>query len=73
MPDFPNEWITTQEAAELTGYTTALIRYLARNKHIKAQKFGRDWMIKRGSVQVYAEEMRRLGTAKHDPRGRNDT
>jgi len=70
----PTEWITTAEAADLTGYTTALIRYLARNQHIEAQKFGRDWMIKRWSVQVYADEMRRLGTAKHDPtRAHDDT
>jgi len=65
--DFNPTWITTAEAAALTGYTPALIRHLARNKHIKARKFGRDWMIERKSVQSYAEEMRRLGTAKHDP------
>ncbi len=72
MGDDLGKWITTTEAAELTGYTGALIRYLARNGHVKAQKFGRDWMIDRQSVIAYAEEMQRLGTDKHDPtRGRN--
>ena len=62
-----DQWLTTKQAAELTGYTSALIRYLARNGHIKAQKFGRDWMVGRKSVEAYAEKMERLGTAKHDP------
>jgi excisionase family DNA binding protein len=63
----PTEWITTKEAAELTGYRSAHIRYLAKEGHIIGRKFGRDWMIDRGGLQAYAEKMKQLGSAKHDP------
>ena len=63
----PSEWITTKEAATLTGYEPAHIRYLARKGTIKGKKFGRDWMISRSSVAAYVAEAKRLGTAKHDP------
>jgi excisionase family DNA binding protein len=63
----PTEWITTKEAAELTGYTSARFRQLALKGVIVARKWGRDWFLNRKSVLAYAEEMDRLGTAKHDP------
>jgi excisionase family DNA binding protein len=63
----PREWITTAEAAELTGYRRAHIRYLLKEGYIKGQKFGRDWMIDRESVQTYVQKMKELGPAKHDP------
>ena len=69
MPDDFNrtEWITTKEAAELTGYTTARFRQLAIKGIVVAQKRGRDWFLDKSSVLAWAEEMKRLGTAKHDP------
>jgi excisionase family DNA binding protein len=63
----PTEWITTAEAAELTGYDVTHIRLLVRKGSITGRKFGRDWMIDRESVKDYAEEMKRLGLAKYDP------
>jgi excisionase family DNA binding protein len=41
------DWITTAEAAELTGYDPAHIRWLIRENRIKGKKFGRDWMVDR--------------------------
>jgi excisionase family DNA binding protein len=61
------EWITTAEAAVLTGYDATHVRYLVREGHIRGKKFGRDWMVHRGSLLAYAGEMKKLGTAKHDP------
>jgi len=67
----PTEWITTGEAAALTGYHVTHIRRLLREGCIKGKKFGRDWLLNRESVLSYAEEMKRLGASKHDPtRGR---
>jgi excisionase family DNA binding protein len=63
----PTEWITTKEAAELTGYTTARFRQLAKEGTLVAQKRGRDWFLSKPSVLAWAEEMKRLGPAKHDP------
>jgi hypothetical protein len=37
----PTEWITTKEAAELTGYTMARFRQLAKAEAVEAQKRGR--------------------------------
>jgi excisionase family DNA binding protein len=69
MPDnfTPTNWITTAEAAELTGYKLSHLRYLVREGLVKGQKFGRDWMIHRESVLAYSEKMKELGPAKHDP------
>jgi excisionase family DNA binding protein len=63
----PTEWITTKEAAELTGYTMARFRQLAKAETVEAQKRGRDWFLKKASVQEWADRMKQLGTAKHDP------
>lgn len=63
----PIEWITTKEAAELTGYTVAYFRQLILRGVLHAKKRGRDWFLRKEDVIAYAEEMRRLGPAKFDP------
>ena len=63
----PTEWITTKEAARLTGYTTSYLRKAISRGLLRAQKRGRDWFLDKADVLAYTEEMKRLGTAKHDP------
>jgi excisionase family DNA binding protein len=63
----PREWITTKEAAELTGYHAVHIRRLLREGTIEGRKSGRDWMMDRESLREYKGRMNRLGPAKHDP------
>ena len=63
----PTEWITTKEAAELTGYSDARFRQLAARGVIVARKRGRDWFLDKASVLAWAEEMKRLGPQKHNP------
>jgi len=63
----PTEWITTGEAARLTGYSSVTVRWLVREGRIKGRKRGRDWFVDKESVLDYVREMKRLGTAKHDP------
>ena len=65
----PTEWITTTEAAVLTGYNLEYIRQMIRGGVIAAEKKGRDWWVDRASIEAYAEEMEQLGTAKHHPEG----
>jgi len=69
MPDDfnPTEWITSAEAAAITGYHVKYVRRLVRDGKIDGAKRGRDWWIDKESVLSYVEQMRRLGTAKHDP------
>jgi excisionase family DNA binding protein len=63
----PTEWITTAEAAELTGYASAYFRQLIKRGRLQAQKRGRDWFLDRAEVLAYAEEMERLGPKKYNP------
>ena len=63
----PTEWITTAEAVELTGYRVRYLRQLVNQGRIRAVKRARVIFIDRESLLAYAEEMKRLGPAKHDP------
>jgi len=47
------DWITTAEAARLSGYHPTYLRDLIRAGGIKAQKFGPIWQIDRASLLVY--------------------
>lgn len=69
MPDDsdPRDWITTKEAAELTGYSVQYIRRLMRQERVVARKWLRDWAISRKSLLEYKNKMDELGQAKHDP------
>jgi excisionase family DNA binding protein len=63
----PTEWITTQEAAELTGYQVRYLRQLVNEGKLKAVKRSRAIFIDKDSLLAYANEMKRLGPSKHDP------
>ena len=52
----PEKWITTQEAAEISGYNVQHIRRLARGGFINSKKWGKEWMIDRVSVMEYLEK-----------------
>ena len=66
--DNPTEWITTTEAARLTGYARAYFRQLIQRGRLhQVEKRGRDWFLSRAEVLAYAEKMKTLGTAKHAP------
>lgn len=49
------EWITTRQAAELTGYHPEYLRELIRNGHIHAQKFGTIWQVDKQSLLNYLQ------------------
>ena len=40
-----SDWISTKDAAELTGYNEQHIRRLLRSKLVEGKKWGRDWMV----------------------------
>ena len=56
-----DEWITTQEAAEIIGVTRNHIRYLIQQSKLEAKKFGRAWMVSRESAEKYAATERKPG------------
>ena len=61
------EWITTKEAAELSGYSAYHIRELINTGKVKAQKFGEVWQIDRRSLLGYVKTAEKLG-AKRGPK-----
>jgi excisionase family DNA binding protein len=50
------DWITTAEAAELSGYDREYIRRLVRHKKVQARKFGTIWQIDRDSLLAYLQD-----------------
>jgi excisionase family DNA binding protein len=61
------EWITTEQAAELTGYTTVHIRRLAREDRFDTLKVGNTWLLRRADVLKHYHAMEALGSSKYDP------
>ena len=49
-------WITTQQAAELSGYHPVHLRRLIQAGHVKARKFGIVWQVDRASLLAYMRE-----------------
>ncbi|MCL5996223.1 MAG: helix-turn-helix domain-containing protein [Chloroflexi bacterium] len=50
------DWITTDEASQITGYSLAHLRDLLRQKKIKAEKRGGHYWIDRNSILEYAQK-----------------
>ena len=57
MPD----WITTAEAAQISGYTLYHIRDLLYEGKIKGQKFSRSWQVDRESLLAYIAQVANVG------------
>lgn len=55
------DWITTAEAAQLSGYSTYHIRDLIRYGKVQAQKFGTVWQVDRRSLLAYVKTAGELG------------
>lgn len=60
----PTGYITTAEAAQLTGYTDDYIRRLIRNEQVKGQRWGRTWMVSRASLLTYKRKSEKLGAKR---------
>ena len=50
------EWITSKEAAELSGYHPDHLRRLIRAGEINGRKFGIVWQISRESLLAYLKQ-----------------
>lgn len=59
------EYVSVEEAAEITGYAAAYIRQLLRQEKIKAAKKGTMWWIDLESLKAYKAEMDALGNDKY--------
>jgi len=55
------EWLTTTEAAELSGYHPERVRELLREQKVKGRKFGIVWQVDRESLLSYIGAMKEKG------------
>ncbi|MEM7334750.1 MAG: helix-turn-helix domain-containing protein [Chloroflexota bacterium] len=49
------EWITTAQAAKISGYHLIHLRRLLRAGEIEGQKFGTVWQVSKQSLETYLE------------------
>jgi excisionase family DNA binding protein len=63
----PEGYITTAEAAKISGYHARHIQRLVREKKIKAQKWGIQWQVDRASLLAYMQTVEKSG-AKRGPK-----
>lgn len=61
------DWITTDDAHDLTGYHVEYIRLLARGGRLKARKFARSWQVSKSDLMRYVAEAQETGDQRHKP------
>ncbi len=64
------DWITTPEASELSGYNPEHLRELIRQGRIKARKYFVIWQISKSSLLAYLREQQQRGE-KRGPKSRS--
>jgi excisionase family DNA binding protein len=58
------EWLTTEQAAELSGYHPNHIRRLLRAREIDGRKWGQAWQVNRQSLLGYVERVEETGNKR---------
>jgi excisionase family DNA binding protein len=66
-----DDWITTNEAADLSGYHVNYIRQLIRRGAIHARKFGTIWQVSQSSLEAYVESATKSEDGRHGPHPRD--
>ena len=65
------DWITTHDAAKLTGYDREYIRRLVRSKRVEARKFGTVWQVSQKSLTRYLQESEKSSDGRRGPKPEN--
>ena len=58
------DYVTADEAAEISGYDVQHVRRLMRAHKIKGRKAGLVWLIERESLHAYLAKVEALGSKK---------
>ena len=61
------EYVSVEEASQITGYSEQYIRRLLRQGKVKAEKKGSMWWVEMESLEAYKHEMDSLGSDKYSP------
>lgn len=67
-----DKWLSTEAAAELSGYHVNYIRRLIRQGEIEGRKWGPAWMVNRPSLLDYLEKSEKLGGKRGPKRKKSD-
>jgi excisionase family DNA binding protein len=62
------EWLTTAEAAELSGYHAEYIRQIIKAGKVQARKFGPVWQVSKQSLLDYLQAAREKGDKRWGPK-----
>lgn len=55
------DWLTTFEAATVSGYNPDYIRQLIRSNKVQGRKWGLSWQVNRRSLEDYLKTAEKLG------------
>ncbi|MFZ5904468.1 MAG: helix-turn-helix domain-containing protein [Chloroflexota bacterium] len=55
------EWLTTFEAARVSGYNPDYVRQLIRSQKVQGRKWGLSWQVSRRSLEEYVQKVEKLG------------
>lgn len=58
MKELSSDWISTNEAAKLTGYTQEYVRILYRDGKVEGRKIGFTILISKSSLLEYQERQK---------------
>jgi excisionase family DNA binding protein len=62
------DYLTIEEAVDLSGYTDQYVRRMARDGKVEALKRGHFWLIERASLVAYMKNARRTEDKRFGPR-----
>lgn len=62
------EWVTTSEAAGISGYHPERLRELIRDKKIVAVKKGNAWWVDRASLVAFVKAAKQMDDRRHGPK-----
>jgi hypothetical protein len=65
------DWLTSFEAANLSGYNPDYIRQLIRSKKVIARKWGLSWQVSRQSLEIYMATAEKYGE-RRGPKHKSD-
>ena len=63
-----DEWLTTDQAAELSGYHPTYLRWLIRQGEIPARKFGPLWQVNRAGLIAFLDAAKQSGDKRRGPK-----
>lgn len=62
------EWLTTEQAAKLSGYHANHLRRLLRDGDINGRKWGQSWQISKQSLIEYLNKAKQSGDKRWGPK-----